>query len=95
MAKRSGVPGALRRRVMREEGYRCAECGLVGFEKAFPRGGYGFYTAVESVYLSIDHIKPKSKGGSSDRANLRVLCTTCNTRKGVKALSCSVEVAHA
>lgn len=74
----------MQRRVMREESYTCAECGLVGFERRFPRGGYGFYTDVVSVYLSIDHIVPRAKGGTHDRQNLRVLCTTCNTRKGVK-----------
>jgi len=81
---RNGVPGALRHKVFREENYTCAICGIVGFEKRFPRGGYGFYTNKEGVYLSIDHIKPRSKGGTSDRENLRVLCTTCNTKKGVK-----------
>jgi 5-methylcytosine-specific restriction endonuclease McrA len=84
MAKASGVSGALRRRVFREEGYRCAKCSIVGFEKRFPRGGYGHYTEIPGVYLSIDHIIPKSKGGTSDRLNLRVLCTYCNTEKGVK-----------
>jgi 5-methylcytosine-specific restriction endonuclease McrA len=75
----------MRRRVFREEGCRCAKCGLVGFEKRFPRGGYGYYTEIPGVYLSIDHIIPLAKGGTSDRSNLRVLCTTCNTAKGVKS----------
>lgn len=84
MAKKSGVPSSMRRRVMREENYTCAGCGLQGFEKRFPIQGYGYYTAIERVYLSIDHIFPKSLGGSSERQNLRVLCTTCNTKKGVR-----------
>jgi 5-methylcytosine-specific restriction endonuclease McrA len=79
-----GVPTSMRRRVFREEGYRCRQCGLVGEERRFPRGGYGYYTSLPGVYLSIDHVVPKSKGGGNDRPNLRVLCTTCNTRKGVK-----------
>lgn len=82
--KKSGVSGAMRRLVFREEGYRCRKCGIPGFERRFPRGGYGHYTVFPGIYLSIDHIIPKSKGGTNDRSNLRVLCTTCNTEKGVK-----------
>ena len=32
--------------------------------------------------LSIDHIIPVSKGGSSDDSNLRTLCMDCNNKKG-------------
>ncbi|WP_158244528.1 HNH endonuclease [Paraburkholderia rhynchosiae] len=77
---------SLRRRVFRDAGYRCADCSIVGWEKRFPRGGYGYYTPIEGVYLSIDHIYPRSLGGSSSRVNLRVLCTRCNTKKGSKVL---------
>jgi 5-methylcytosine-specific restriction endonuclease McrA len=82
MAMKAGVPGALRRRVFREGGYICAERGLTGREERFAGGGYGYPTGVSGVFLSIDHIVPRSKGGSSERSNLRILCTTCNTRKG-------------
>ena len=82
---KSGVPGALRRVVFREGGYRCAECGLGGREERFRGGGYGYPTAVKGVYLSIDHIIARFNGGSSDRSNLRILCTPCNTKKGTKA----------
>jgi 5-methylcytosine-specific restriction endonuclease McrA len=86
VAMKAGVPGALRRRVFREEGYRCAQCSLVGWEQRFHGGGYGYPTAELGVYLSIDHIVPRAKGGTSARGNLRVLCTTCNTRKGTRLL---------
>lgn len=82
MAKKSGVPSALRRSVFREGGYRCAKCSLVGREQRFQRGGYGYPTDVPGVFLSIDHIVARARGGSSERSNLRILCTRCNTQKG-------------
>jgi 5-methylcytosine-specific restriction endonuclease McrA len=75
------------RRVMREENFTCADCGVEGYERRFPKGGYGHYTGEPGVFLSIDHIIPKSRGGTHERENLRVLCTRCNTRKGVKCAS--------
>lgn len=32
--------------------------------------------------LTIDHVVPKSKGGSDDWTNLVVACSSCNTKKG-------------
>ena len=31
--------------------------------------------------LTVDHIRPKSRGGSDDRSNLRVLCGRCHCLK--------------
>jgi len=84
MPNGSGVPTSMRRRVFREGGFKCAVCGVVGFERRFPKGGYGYYTYTQGLYLSIDHIVPKSKGGTHERSNLRVLCTDCNTKRGTK-----------
>lgn len=34
--------------------------------------------------LSLDHIVPRSRGGGSGIDNLRVLCISCNSRKGAR-----------
>ncbi len=34
---------------------------------------------------TIDHLVPKSKGGSNRKANLRLSCSNCNNRRGNSA----------
>lgn len=84
MGSGSGIDGNRRRSIMRFANYTCAACGIVGREVKRRKQGYGYHTDIAGVYLSIDHIKPKSKGGTDDPMNLRVLCTTCNSAKGTK-----------
>jgi len=40
--------------------------------------------------LQIDHVFPKSKGGSDHLGNLQVLCASCNVRKNNKILSYTI-----
>lgn len=56
----------LRPLVIARDGYVCGICGL-----PVPRGD-----------VSIDHIYPRSKGGPTTMANLRVTHRRCNSRKG-------------
>jgi len=42
------------------------------------------YCGVENVPLQIEHIHPKSKGGSNRISNLCLACEPCNTKKGTQ-----------
>jgi len=81
--KKSGVSGALRRKVFARDGYVCQMCGLPGFERGMQRGDYSHPTIVPGVYLSIDHKIPRYFGGKSEIDNLQVLCVPCNVKKGI------------
>jgi len=59
------VPDSLRFQVLKESGGRCALCGIT--KKDSP--------------LDVDHIIPRARGGSNDKANLQVLCSKCNRTK--------------
>ena len=72
----------------------CPDCGK---EMYFP--GYGERIAVFAARhgvtrkqahkraVSLDHIHPRSKGGTHDPKNLRITCVLCNCKKGNKVVS--------
>ena len=62
---RQSIPGHLRHKVLKRDGYRCVECGATNKETS----------------LEIDHIIPVSKGGTNDLSNLQTLCKRCNRAK--------------
>ncbi len=68
LSDQNPVPDSLRYRVLMESGGRCALCGA---------------TKKETI-LDVDHIKPRSKGGTNDIENLQILCAKCNRSKGNK-----------
>ncbi len=49
---------------------RCAYCG----------------TALHPTLFAVDHVHPKSRGGTRDLENLLPVCTPCNSGKGTKSL---------
>ena len=77
-----------RLRVFHHKGLECVSCDKVGVYLliARDRGGavhVDLYTK-DFELMTIDHIKPKGKGGSNEIENLDPMCSTCNTRKADK-----------
>lgn len=58
--------------MMREQKDRCAYCNI--------------WMQIDGALLApvptIDHIIPRSKGGTNDRSNLCLCCARCNRKKG-------------
>lgn len=62
------VPLKLRYGILKRDAYTCVKCGA----KPEPNN---------DVRLEVDHIVPKSKGGTDDLHNLQTLCWKCNQGK--------------
>ena len=67
--ERALMTDRLRYEILRRDGFKCRICGA---------------TADDGVKLHVDHIKPVSKGGKTERNNLRTLCERCNLGKGAE-----------
>lgn len=44
------------------------------------------YCGESGHYLAVEHVVPKSQGGSNHISNLLPSCTSCNSSKGVRSL---------
>jgi hypothetical protein len=64
---------ALRFAIMKRDEYRCRLCGKAARDDIDTR-------------LEVDHITPRSKGGTNDPSNLWTLCFDCNRGKGTHGL---------
>lgn len=53
-------------RILRRDGYRCVYCGVGAKDRR----------------LEVDHIVPRSNGGSNQDTNLITACWQCNNGKG-------------
>jgi ATP adenylyltransferase len=60
------IPGKIRYEILKRAAFRCELCGVSADERA----------------LDVDHILPRSAGGTDDPENLQALCCLCNTNKG-------------
>jgi len=65
------LPARLRFEVLSSARFRCQACGA---------------SAPSGAELHVDHILPRSKGGTNDRWNLQALCRDCNLGKGDRLL---------
>lgn len=65
------MTSALRLEIKKRDNYTCQYC-----KKYMPNDRPG--------EIHIDHIRPVSKGGKSTKANLQVLCASCNLEKSDK-----------
>ena len=74
-----------RLRVFHHKGTTCVTCGKVGTRliQGEGRGGVHWDVYTDDLYpLTVDHIIPKSLGGSDELENLQPMCSGCNARKG-------------
>lgn len=77
-----------RLKVFHNKGLKCVTCDKTGVYliAARDRGGsihVDVYTKDFNL-MTVDHIKPKSKGGTYDLENLDPMCAKCNTNKADK-----------
>ena len=54
--------------------------------KIFKRDGYACVRCGSDSDLTIDHITPRSRGGSDEESNLQTMCRSCNSAKGARPL---------
>ena len=68
MAETDPVPESSRYQVLKAANGKCVLCGA----------------SAETAVLHVDHIVPRSKGGTNDLGNLQCLCEQCNLGKSNK-----------
>jgi hypothetical protein len=71
------LPRGVRAEVLLRDGNRCRGCGWRPGDPVPQKNGRDLYRGLE-----VDHVYPKSAGGTDDLENLQVLCTSCNASKG-------------
>lgn len=77
-----------RLKVFHNKGFKCVSCNKVGkyLIVARDKGNsihIDLYTE-DFKLMTVDHIKPKSKGGTYDLDNLDPMCSKCNSKKADK-----------
>lgn len=62
--------------VFERDNFRCAYCGKTSYE--------------DGVKLIVEHIFPRSKGGTNDNHNVITACNDCNSRKKDKVMDWNI-----
>lgn len=57
--------------------------------QVYERDGFRCVTCGVQKNLTLDHIKPESKGGDTSFENLQTMCKSCNSSKGVRCVETS------
>ena len=65
-----GIRASIRWQVFERDNFRCVACGA---------------SALDGAILHVDHILPRSKGGTDSMENYQTLCQTCNIGKSNKS----------
>ena len=68
------ISARLRMEILERNGFTCQICGAGA-------GDPDPLNPDRKVRLVVDHLIPVEQGGSNDRSNLRVVCSTCNAGK--------------
>jgi 5-methylcytosine-specific restriction endonuclease McrA len=75
-----------RMKVFHQKGTKCVKCDVIGTKVGLGKdqsGNLHIDVYTEDLYpLTIDHIIPKSLGGSDNIENLQPMCCLCNWEKG-------------
>jgi 5-methylcytosine-specific restriction endonuclease McrA len=69
------LPKQLRRKVLARDSYKCYLCNRT--VKRIHEGG----KQEDGSLATVDHVIPRSKGGTDDLENLKTCCYNCNNRK--------------
>lgn len=79
MSKKWSISKQLK--VYSKTNFKCAYCGKdLDFEP------HKLSCGVHTYNFAIDHLIPKSKGGTNETQNLLPCCKSCNSKKGTKSL---------